>query len=59
MASNKKEWNNAITATWEDLKMIILGSQSEKQIWYDIIYIWNLKYDTNELIYGRETEAEM
>ena len=39
--------------------MIILGSQSEKQIWYDIIYIWNLKYDTNELIYGRETEAEM
>ena len=31
-------------------------SQRERQIPYDITYMWNLKYDTNEPIY--ETEAE-
>ena len=40
-------------ATWMDLEIIILSevSQKEKDISYDITYIWNLKYDTNELIY--------
>ena len=31
-------------------------SKSERQIPYDITYMWNLKYDTNEPIYERETE---
>ena len=26
-------------------------SEKERQIPYDITYMWNLKYDTNELIY--------
>ena len=26
-------------------------SEKERQISYDIIYMWNLKNDTNELIY--------
>ena len=26
-------------------------SKRERQISYDITYMWNLKYDTNELIY--------
>ena len=30
----------------------------EKQIAYDIIYMWNLKCDTNELIYKTETSSE-
>ena len=37
-----------------DLEMIILSevkSKREKQIPYDISYMWNLKYDTNEPIY--------
>ena len=25
---------------------------------YDITYIWNLKYDTNELIYETETDSQ-
>ena len=35
-----------------DLEFIILSevSQTERQISYDISYMWNLKYDTNELI---------
>ena len=38
-------------ATWMDLEMIILGEVSQRQIPQDITYMWNLKYDTNELIY--------
>ena len=30
-------------------------SERERQIPYDIVYMWNLKYDTNALTYGRET----
>ena len=29
----------------------------ERQISYDITYMWNLKYDTNELIYKTETDS--
>ena len=30
----------------------------EKQILYDITYMWNLKYDTNELIYITEIDSQ-
>ena len=33
-------------------------SGRERQIQYDITYIWNLKYDTNELIYKAETDSQ-
>ena len=37
-------------ATWMDLEIIILSkSDKERQIPYDITYIWNLKYNTNDL----------
>ena len=32
-------------------------SEKEKQIPYDITYMCNLKYDTNDPIYGIETES--
>ena len=40
-------------ATWMQLEIIILSEvgQKEKDIPYDITYMWNLKYDTNEPIY--------
>ena len=42
---------NAICTIWMDLKAIILSEvERRKQIIYVIIYIQNLKYDTNELI---------
>ena len=46
------------TATWVDLEIIILSQI--RQIAYDITYMWNLKYDTNELTYetGRLTDIE-
>ena len=32
-----------------------MKSERERQIPYDITYMWNLKYDTKELVYERET----
>ena len=46
-------------ATWMGLEIIILSEvrQRERQIPYDITYMWTLKYDTNEPIYETETES--
>ena len=33
-------------------------SEREKQIPYDITYMWNLKYDANELICETETDSQ-
>ena len=44
------------TATWMQLEIIL--SKSERQIPYDILYMWNLKYDTNEPIYNTETDPQ-
>ena len=48
-------------ATCLDLEIIILSevkSDREKQISYDMSYIWNLKNDTNELIYKVEIDSQ-
>ena len=42
-------------AIWTELKMIISRSKSERQPLYDITYMWNLKYDTNEPVCETET----
>ena len=45
-------------ATWMDLENVILSevSQTEREILYDIPYMWNLKRnDTNELTRQKET----
>ena len=34
-------------------------SGRERQISYDIIYMWNLKNATNDLIYKTETESQI
>ena len=33
-----------------------MKSEGERQI-YDTTYMWNLKYDTNKLIYKTETDS--
>ena len=33
-------------------------SEKERQIPYDITYMWNLKYDTNEFIYEIEMDSQ-
>ena len=40
-------------------EILILGevSQTKKDKYHDIAYVWNLKY-TNKLIYKRETDSQ-
>ena len=37
-----------------DLEIIIVSEVRERQISYDITYLWNLKNDTNLLIYKKK-----
>ena len=50
-------------ATWMDLEIVILSkvkSDRERQISYDITYMWNLKKNcTNELIYKTEIVTDV
>ena len=51
----------SFATTWMDLEIIILSevkSQRERQIPYDITYMWSLKYDINEPIYETETDID-
>ena len=54
----KKNEIMPFAATLMNLEIIKLSevSQTERQMPYDITYMWNLKYDTNELIYKTETD---
>ena len=40
-----------------DLGIIIGNEAGQRQIPYNITYMWDLKYDTNELIY--ETKKDL
>ena len=55
-----KRMNNAICSDTMDLEMIILSeiSQMRKIISYGITYMWNLKNNTNELMYKREIGSQ-
>ena len=58
----KKEWNNAICSNMDGPRHYHTKwskSERERQIPYDIIYMWNLKYDTSELIYKIETDLQI
>ena len=54
----KKNEIMPFAATWMDLEIIILSEERGRQIPYDITYVWNLKYDTNEPIYETETDSQ-
>ena len=55
----KKNEIMPFAATWMDLEIIILSkSERERQIPYAVTYMWNLKYDTTELIYEREKDYQ-
>ena len=55
-----KQWNNAICSNMDgprDYHTKWNESESGRQIPYDITYMWNLKYDTNELNYKTEIDS--
>ena len=56
----KKNEITPFIAKWMDLEIITLTEESERerQIPYDATYIWDVKYDANELIYKTETDSQ-
>ena len=47
----------SFAATWMQLEIILSEVESERQIPYDITYMWNLNYDINEHICETETDS--
>ena len=54
----KKNEIMPFASTWMQLEILILSEVRERQISYDITYMCNLKYDTNEPIYKTETDSQ-
>ena len=50
-----------LAATWMDLAIVTLSkvSQTEKDILYDTVYMWNIELGINEFIYKTEIESQM
>ena len=44
-------------ATWTDLEFITKRNKSEKDKTYNFTYTWNIKSNTNELIYKTEADS--
>ena len=44
--------------TWINLEIIVVSEVRERQTPCAITYMWNLKNDTNELIYKPETDSQ-
>ena len=44
--------------TWLDLEIIILSEVNQRQMSYDITYMWSLKNVINELIYKIQIESQ-
>ena len=61
LLSHIKEWNNVNCSNMDgprDYHTKWSKSGRERQISYDITYMWNLKCDTNEHIYETETDSK-
>ena len=55
-----KKWNNNICSNTDapsDYHTRRNKAERERQILCDITHMWNLKYDTNQLIYETETDS--
>ena len=59
LVSHKKKERMPFAATWMDIEIIILRevSQTEKDRYYMISFMWNLKNSTNELTGWRADKA--
>ena len=54
----KKNEIMPFAATWMDLEIIILSEVGQTKTNIMISLMWNLKYDTNELIYKTEIDSQ-
>ena len=58
ITQSKKDKIMPFAATWMELEIIILSELREKQISYDITYMWGLKCDANDLIYKSKIDSQ-
>ena len=52
---------NGITSfatTWLDLEVIMTSGISQRQVSYERTYMWDLKNDSNEIIYKAEIDSQ-
>ena len=55
----KKNRIMSFAATWMELEILILSkSKRERQIPYDITYMWHIKYGKNEPMCKTETDSQ-
>ena len=54
----KKNEIMPFAAAWINLEMIIVSEVSQRQISYDITYMWNLQSGTSEFTYKTETDSQ-
>ena len=45
-------------ATWMEIEILTLSEVRKRKIPYDITYMWNLKYGTDDHIYETETDSQ-
>ena len=57
ISQSQKELNNGIVSKMDEPRDYQLNEASQRQR-HDITYKWNLKYDTNKVTYGTETDSE-
>ena len=48
-----------LAAKWKGLENTIFSEVSQRQILYNITYMWNIKNNTNEFICKRETDSQI
>ena len=53
LLSHQKEWNSAIYSNMDGLRDYHTESERKRQIPCDIIYTWNLKFDTYQHIQNK------
>ena len=58
LLSHKKEQNNALCSNMDAIRDYHTKSERERQMPYDITYIWNLKYGRNGPTYKTETDSQ-
>ena len=62
LLSHQKEWNNAICSNMDGPRAYHTKwskSERERQISYDITYMWNLKYNTNQHVYETKKDSQI
>ena len=62
LLNHKKEWNSAICSNMDgprDYHTKWSKPGRERQISYDITYLWSLKNDTNEFINETEIDSQI